>query len=147
LQTLISQGAGNSGKIPSGTLRRGGTGAAITELQRLLTLSPTRCYTNGLITGYFGTLTQEAVRCVQRASGLPVTGEADPLTYGVISGGIIPDAGTAGNTPTTTNGSVTTQSPPVFTTTDGQPTAPCTTNCTGTPSQSATTPTVPLNLT
>jgi hypothetical protein len=61
----------------TGSLSLGSRGSAVTELQKLLT--QLGLYT-GPINGYFGPLTQAAVKAFQQKYGLPVTGVVGPLT-------------------------------------------------------------------
>ncbi len=61
----------------SQTLRQGSEGSAVTALQRQL---GTAGYYSGPITGYFGSLTQEAVQKLQAAQGLTVDGIYGPAT-------------------------------------------------------------------
>jgi len=64
----------------SGVTARPGTSSSdVKALQSLLSQDPS-IYPQGLVTGYFGTLTQEAVKNLQRKFGLPETGTIDENT-------------------------------------------------------------------
>jgi hypothetical protein len=65
---------------PAGVLRRGSTGAKVTELQRVLA----RWYPflNLVADGVYGPATEAAVKELQRRSGLVADGVAGPLTLG-----------------------------------------------------------------
>ncbi len=60
-------------------IREGMTDADIKTIQELLASDPT-IYPRGLITGYFGPMTKEAVKRFQAKNGLEVTGEIDAET-------------------------------------------------------------------
>lgn len=68
----------------SGTLYRGQSGASVRSLQEFLV---SRNYPGGgswMITGYYGTATEAAVRNFQRETGLPITGTVDSATRDAI---------------------------------------------------------------
>ncbi|SMB89084.1 LysM domain-containing protein [Desulfonispora thiosulfatigenes DSM 11270] len=60
------------------TLRMGNRGAAVRRLQIALRYSG---FYYGPITGYFGSMTDDAVRRLQQARGLPVTGVVNVATW------------------------------------------------------------------
>ena len=60
-------------------LEREDTGPYVTQLQRLLSVSP--------VSGYFGPITESAVRALQQRAGLPVTGTTTPATWVAARGG------------------------------------------------------------
>ena len=75
--------AGAEEIVQADTLAYGDESDAVKELQtRLKAL----CYYRGPLSGEFGSLTRDAVKAVQEAYGLPVTGKADPDTLSVIYG-------------------------------------------------------------
>ncbi|HEY9601789.1 MAG TPA: peptidoglycan-binding protein [Allocoleopsis sp.] len=79
--SLISRTGGGSGVNPSATLQRGSSGQAVTNLQnRLKTLG----FYNGSITGYYGDLTEAAVRSFQGSRGIQVNGIAGPQTQAAL---------------------------------------------------------------
>jgi len=86
---------GDSG-VPSAVLRPGSTGTAVTNLQNRL--QEIGVY-NGPVTGYYGRLTETAVRTVQASEGLTPDGIAGPTTltalYGEDGGGVTPVTNTA----------------------------------------------------
>jgi hypothetical protein len=65
------------------TLRPGMRGDETKALQSILAQDPT-LYPQGLTSGYYGTLTQEAVKRLQRTYGLPETGVVDEQTRQII---------------------------------------------------------------
>ncbi len=76
-----SGGSGGGGGTPSSTLRVGSNGSAVTNLQnRLRTLG----FYNGPVTGYYGRLTESAVRDFQRSRRIQANGIAGPQTLGVL---------------------------------------------------------------
>ncbi|MBD2015122.1 peptidoglycan-binding protein [Microcoleus sp. FACHB-53] len=91
--------AGGGGGAPSGTLQRNSSGQAVTNLQnRLKALG----FYTAPITGYYGDLTEAAVRDFQRSRGIQVNGIAGPQTQTVLystSGG--GSAGGGGGSPST----------------------------------------------
>lgn len=66
------------------TLHRGMFGEEVKELQRFLTQHP-EIYPEGIISGYFGALTEGAVRKFQEAQGLEPVGIVGPKTRAVIN--------------------------------------------------------------
>ena len=62
-----------------GDLREGMTDADIKTIQELLASDPS-IYPKGLVTGYFGPMTKEAIKKFQAKNGLEVTGEIDVET-------------------------------------------------------------------
>lgn len=73
------------------TLRKGSRGAQVTELQQKLGVTP--------VTGYFGSITQAAVRDFQTANGLTPDGIFGPMSRaklaGTVTGGGFPDGCTS----------------------------------------------------
>jgi cell wall-associated NlpC family hydrolase len=67
---------------PGSYLQVGSTGDAVTAIQQKLNVSP--------VTGYFGTLTQAAVRTFQQSHGLEVDGQVGPLTWAKIFNVAVP---------------------------------------------------------
>ena len=63
----------------SKTLSRGDQNKQVEHLQVLLASEPS-LYQKGLITGYFGPLTENAVKTFQKRYAIPVTGTADTVT-------------------------------------------------------------------
>ncbi len=74
-------------------LQIGMSGADVSDLQRFLATDQT-VYPQGLITGYFGTLTQAAVSRFQARNSIPVVGRVGPLTLVAINAQM--NAGVAG---------------------------------------------------
>ena len=62
----------------------GMTGADVTDLQTFLAQDPT-IYPQGLITGYFGSLTRAAVSSFQARNGISVVGRVGPITLAAIN--------------------------------------------------------------
>lgn len=71
----------------SRTLYRGvsdaNTGGEVTKLQKVLTADPT-VYPEGLVTGYYGSLTEKAVQRWQAKQGIVSSGSATVNGYGVV---------------------------------------------------------------
>lgn len=65
-------------------LEFGMTGSDVSELQTFLARD-TSIYPQGLVTGYFGSLTQAAVRNFQARNGISVVGRVGPITLSVIN--------------------------------------------------------------
>lgn len=65
-------------------LQLGSRGADVSELQTFLAASAS-VYPQGLITGYFGSLTQAAVRRFQALNGISQVGRVGPQTLAVIN--------------------------------------------------------------
>ncbi len=63
-------------------LKQGSTGPYVTQLQRLLGVSP--------VSGFFGPITEAAVRALQQSGGLSVTGTTTPPTWAAARGGTSP---------------------------------------------------------
>lgn len=82
---------GGSSLPTSILLKRGSRGTAVTQLQKTLTA---KGFYNGPVTGYYGGLTEAAVRRLQQARGLRVDGIAGSNTLSALNG-------TSGNIPTT----------------------------------------------
>ena len=70
--------------IPAGELTFGMRGDSVKELQQLLAKVPS-IYPEGIISGYFGSLTQAAVKRLQARYDLPQTGIADTQTRQLLS--------------------------------------------------------------
>lgn len=85
LAALGTTNAGNPGNtLPTNVLlRRGSSGPAVTQLQRTLA---NRGYFNGPITGYYGRITESAVRRYQQANGLVADGVAGRNTLLALGG-------------------------------------------------------------
>ncbi len=62
----------------------GARGAAVSNLQAFLAEDP-KVYPEGLVTGYFGSLTRAAVIRYQAKNGIPRTGFVGPITLAAIS--------------------------------------------------------------
>ncbi len=91
-------------------LELGMSGTDVTALQTFLAKDAT-LYPEGLITGYFGSLTSSAVSKFQVRNGLPAAGRVGPMTIPVLNaqmaGGVTTNAGTApiiGSVSATTSG-------------------------------------------
>lgn len=69
------------------TLRRGSSGAAVSDLQRRLNAAG---FSSGTVDGIFGSLTEAAVRSFQSARRLSVDGIAGPNTWGALLGNAAP---------------------------------------------------------
>ena len=67
----------------SRTLRKGMAGDDVRALQEHLLLIPD-VYPNGSTTGYFGKLTEEAVKRFQEREGIAHSGTADTTGYGLV---------------------------------------------------------------
>ncbi len=67
----------------SGDLDIGDTGADVTSLQAFL--AGTSYYPEGIISGYFGTLTSQAVSRFQQANGISAVGRVGPITRAAIN--------------------------------------------------------------
>lgn len=83
LSTLYGTASGSSNLPPGILLRRGSRGIAVTQLQNRL---KTQGFYNGSLTGYYGRLTEAAVRDFQRSRGLSVNGLAGPTTLAALQG-------------------------------------------------------------
>ncbi len=60
-------------------LHRGSTGPYVKQVQKRLSVTP--------VSGYFGPLTEAALRKFQKSRGLPVTGKTDVRTWAALRGG------------------------------------------------------------
>lgn len=65
-------------------LQVGATGSQVSSLQQFLAEDPT-IYPQGLVTGYFGSLTREAVRQFQLRYGIDAVGRVGPITLAKIN--------------------------------------------------------------
>lgn len=72
-----------SGQVFSVTLRKGVSSADVSTLQTMLKTSPA-IYPSGLVTGYYGSITETAVKKLQEKYGLPQTGIVDSATQAVL---------------------------------------------------------------
>ncbi|MEQ8537988.1 MAG: SH3 domain-containing protein [Coleofasciculus sp. D1-CHI-01] len=93
--------------VPSAVLRPGSTGTAVTNLQNRL--QEVGVY-NGPVTGYYGRLTEAAVRTVQASEGLTPDGIAGPTTLTALYG---EDGDGGGETPVTNTAVVNTNNNPL----------------------------------
>ncbi len=80
------------------TLSRGVSGDEVRELQKFLKQFPD-IYPEGLITGYFGPLTEKAVKKLQARQGLETIGVVGPQTQARINELLASGAGASGNIP------------------------------------------------
>jgi len=94
-------------EVPSAVLRPGSTGTAVTNLQNRL--QEIGVY-NGPVTGYYGRLTEAAVRRVQASEGLTPDGIAGPTTLTALYG---EDGDGGGETPVTNTAVVNTNNNPL----------------------------------
>jgi peptidoglycan hydrolase-like protein with peptidoglycan-binding domain len=91
--------AGGGGGSPSTLLQRGSRGSTVTNLQnRLKALG----LFTGPVTGYYGDLTETAVRNFQRSRGIQVNGIAGPQTQAALYGTSSGSGGGGGGTPSAT---------------------------------------------
>lgn len=67
----------------STSLKIGSSGTSVRDLQTILKTDPT-VYPQGLVTGYYGLATQQAIKNLQAKYGLPQTGVVDEATIKVI---------------------------------------------------------------
>jgi hypothetical protein len=67
----------------STTLQKGATASDVTTLQTILKTDPS-IYPSGLITGYYGSATEAAVKKLQLKYGLPQTGIVDSATQAIL---------------------------------------------------------------
>lgn len=84
------------------SLDLGESNVDVTSLQTFLAANPT-IYPRGLVTGYFGALTADAVQKFQATYGLDQVGRVGPLTRDKINS-IINAGGWTSNTPVTSTG-------------------------------------------
>src|SRR3989344_4623896 len=82
IAVLPAQAVATTKVFPS-TLKSGSSGDYVSDLQQILK-SDSTIYPEGLVTGYFGKLTEEAVKKLQKKYGLPETGVVDDTTQEVI---------------------------------------------------------------
>ncbi len=86
-------------------LQLGMSGADVTDLQTFLAIDPT-IYPQGLVTGYFGSLTKSAVSNFQERNNIDNTfgnGRVGPATMGVINSQMTSGVNTNTNAPVITN--------------------------------------------
>ena len=81
LALFVSVGALTAHAALSGSLDLGDTGSQVTELQTYLATNAS-IYPEGLVTGYFGALTQAAVQRFQVAQGIVSSGAPETTGYG-----------------------------------------------------------------
>lgn len=93
------------GSITGGTMKVGSRGENVTSLQTFLA-SNHDIYPRGLITGYYGLLTQEAVKQFQLAYDIQVDGTVGPITAEKINGLIAQGRGMDVYAPTIVNPTV-----------------------------------------
>ncbi|MDX2211905.1 MAG: peptidoglycan-binding protein [Oculatellaceae cyanobacterium bins.114] len=79
-RTTSSQG-GPATSVSNGVLERGDRGTAVADLQNRLRNAG---YFEGPMTGFYGSLTEEAVTQFQQTKGLAVDGKAGPRTLGAL---------------------------------------------------------------
>jgi len=82
----------------SRSLQKGVRGNDVSELQRLLA-EDTDIYPEGLVTGYFGSLTENAVKRFQKKYGIETVGIVGPKTQAQFNVMITAGAGASGNVP------------------------------------------------
>lgn len=95
LGTLSFARAQTADRLPIvNQLDRGATGSDVLRVQTLLAMNPT-IYPAGLVTGYYGPLTAQAVTQFQIGYGIDPVGRVGPLTRakmnGLIASGLAPD--------------------------------------------------------
>ena len=86
VQPPISSGpvlGGNGCGVVSGNLHLGDTGAEVSQLQSFLSKDKS-IYPEGSVTGYFGSMTEDAVRRWQAANGIVATGTPSTTGFGVV---------------------------------------------------------------
>ena len=89
--TVVSPSSSEGGSMPSisgcptilGNLKIGSSGEDVSKLQSFLSKDGS-VYPQGLVTGYFGTDTQEAVQRWQMLQGIVATGTPQSTGYGVV---------------------------------------------------------------
>jgi len=79
-------------------LRKGMTGEDVRTLQEILATDP-EIYPEGLITGYFGILTEKAVKKFQKIAGIEQVGIVGPKTLSKINELLEEGAGSSGKVP------------------------------------------------
>jgi len=121
----------------------GSRGANVTALQTLLATDQS-IYPEGLVTGYYGSLTVKAIKRFQLKNGFTQTGAVGPLTLGKLNEmlAVTQYPSQLPTTPTPSAGGSTT--PPVTTPTTTPVTTPVTTPTT-TPAVATTTPAAPVS--
>lgn len=86
---------------PSQALEKGNNGSQVTELQKQLKAAG---YFDGTVTGYYGSLTQQAVKEFQKAKGITVNGVVDEVTLKALDSSSVT---TTSSPPTTPSSGVT----------------------------------------
>ncbi|MEK7107488.1 MAG: peptidoglycan-binding domain-containing protein [Patescibacteria group bacterium] len=81
-QQKVSVSAGLCPK-PSGTLKRGSSGADVTRLQQFLARDKS-IYPEGIVNGTYGPLTEKAVQRFQVKNGIVSSGTPDTTGYGAV---------------------------------------------------------------
>lgn len=94
IMVMLSFSIASAQNTISRQLSIGSRGADVTTLQNFLATDKT-IYPEGLVTGYYGTLTARAVSRFQSANGLPAVSRVGPLTLAKING-IISSGGVSG---------------------------------------------------
>jgi len=84
LMSLGGVGAVNAQTVLTSQMQLGSRGAQVSALQSFLATMPT-IYPQGLVTGYFGTLTRAAVIRFQAAHGIDQVGRVGPITLAKIN--------------------------------------------------------------
>ena len=79
-------------------LRIGMSGEDVELLQEVLATDP-EIYPEGLVTGYFGPLTRNAVKRLQKIAGFEQVGQVGPKTLSKINGLLVEGAGKSGKVP------------------------------------------------
>ena len=79
----IVAGEGMNVKLFVAPPQKGQKSEAVRDLQRILSTDPA-IYPKGMVTGYYGPLTEQAVKRVQERYGLPSTGVVDEATQSII---------------------------------------------------------------
>jgi peptidoglycan hydrolase-like protein with peptidoglycan-binding domain len=87
-------------------LELGDSGSDVSALQTFLA-SDSSVYPEGIVSGYFGALTQAAVKRYQSKVGLPAVGRVGPMTIAALNGGGGGGGSSDVNAPITTSVSVT----------------------------------------
>lgn len=84
LNGMSSGGSGGGSSLPTGVLlKRGSRGTTVTQLQKTLAA---KGFFSGPATGYYGSLTEAAVRRFQQTRGLLADGVAGPSTIAALKG-------------------------------------------------------------
>ena len=86
VQPPVSSGpvpGGNGCGVVSSNLHLGDTGAEVSQLQSFLSKDKS-IYPEGSVTGYFGPMTEDAVRRWQTANGIVATGTPSTTGFGVV---------------------------------------------------------------